>query len=86
MNSPMAFCPRCHRRTFVSPISGGFHKCTVCGLEFKESVVITLARAVLYAVLILAVLLLVGVGVLFAGCALSDAFGRRAEQLFSSTP
>ena len=82
MNGPMAFCPRCQKDVHFTD-EGGVRRCTVCGAEFQrsqppappangvESVVITLARAVLYTVLIFAVLLLVGLGVLFASCALS---------------
>ncbi|HXP59781.1 MAG TPA: hypothetical protein VN829_04770 [Dongiaceae bacterium] len=83
----MAFCPRCQKDVHFTE-DGGVRRCTVCGLEFERSqppapgpgsgvasVVITLARAVLYTVLIFAVLLLVGLGVLFASCALSPGFG-----------
>ena len=79
----MAFCPRCQKDVHFTD-DGGVRRCAVCGVEFQrsqppalhanrvESVVITLARAVLYTLLICAVLLLVGLGVLFASCAFSS--------------
>jgi hypothetical protein len=85
----MAFCPRCHLWKFISPTSGGLHKCTACGLEFKESVVITRARGVLYTLLIVAVLLLVGLGVAFAGCSLLGRLlggGGRMTDFFERPP
>jgi hypothetical protein len=79
----MAFCPRCQKDVYFTD-DGRLRRCTVCGLEFARhegpapepgsgvaSVVMTLARAVLYTVLIFAVVVLVGLGVLFASCALS---------------
>ena len=87
MNRPMAFCPRCHLWKSILPTSGGFHVCTVCGLEF-QSVVITLARAVLYTLLLVAVLLLVALAVAFAGCSSIGGLlgGGRMTDLFERPP
>jgi len=81
MNGPMAFCPRC-QKDVVFTNAGRFRKCSVCGFEFEasephapdpdrlEAVVMTVGHVLLRVFLILAILLLVGVAVLFASCSM----------------
>ena len=80
MNGPMAFCPRC-KKDVIFADAGGFRKCTVCGLQFAltepapepdwvESAVMTVGHVLLRVILIAGVVILVGVAVLFASCAL----------------
>jgi hypothetical protein len=76
----MAFCPRCKKD--VEFIDGGrFYKCTVCGFQFDLSqpvpepvplaaVVMTIGHVILRVVLIMGAVLVVGVAILFATCAL----------------
>ncbi len=86
MNGPMAFCPRCKKDVHFAQ-TGHSRRCTVCGFEFElseprapepdwvESTVMTVGHVLLRVFLIAAVLLLVGLGVLFASCAFSPGLG-----------
>jgi uncharacterized protein (DUF983 family) len=81
MNGSMAFCPRC-RKDVVFTDAGHFRKCTVCGFEFEVSaprapdpdrlgtIVMSVGHVLLRVFLIFGVILLVGIAVLFASCAL----------------
>lgn len=81
MNGPMAFCPRCKEDVLFID-TGHSRKCAVCGSEFElsephapepdrlESAVMTIGHVLLRVFLICGVILLVGLGVLFASCAL----------------
>ena len=85
MNGPMAFCPRCKKDVhFVD--TGSSRRCTVCGFEFElseprapesdwESAAMSVGHVLLRVFLIIGVLLLVGLAVLFASCALSPGIG-----------
>jgi uncharacterized protein (DUF983 family) len=81
MNGPLAFCPHCKKDVlFVD--AGHFRRCSVCGFEFEvtespslepdrlAAVVMTVGHVLLRVFLIIGVILLVGVAVLFASCAL----------------
>lgn len=81
MNGPMAFCPRCKKDVlFVD--AGSVRRCTICGLEFEsaeprasgpewvESAIMTVGHVLLRVFLILGVLVLLGLAVIFATCAL----------------
>ena len=83
MNDSLAFCPRCKKEVAFDD-AGGVRKCTVCGLEFVsaeppvlrtaraervESAVMTVGHVLLRVFLIIGVIVLVGVAVLFASCA-----------------
>jgi hypothetical protein len=78
----MAFCPGCRKDTlFVE--AGGMRKCSVCGLQFEVSepmppeppVVVSefmdVVKVLLRVVLIIGAIIVIGFGVLYAGCALS---------------
>jgi uncharacterized protein (DUF983 family) len=81
MNGPRAFCPGC-KRDVVFTDTGNRRKCTACGFEFElseprapdsewmESAVMTVGHVLFRVFLIMGVLLLVGVAVAFASCAL----------------
>jgi hypothetical protein len=81
MSETKAFCPRCRRETpFVE--AGGFRECAVCGVRYKQtgstpsdspsisSEVMSVLGVLFRVFLIMAAIVVVGVGVLFAGCAL----------------
>jgi len=86
MNGPMAFCPRCKKDVHFADV-GHSRRCSVCGFEFEvseprapemdriELAVMTIGHVLLRVFLILGVLLLVGLGVLFARCASQPGFG-----------
>ena len=76
----MAFCPRCQKDVLFIE-SGSSRRCTVCGLEFQPSApayqpdavttaVMTVGHVLVRVFLIFVVLLLVGLAILFASCAL----------------
>ena len=81
MNGPMAFCPRCQKDVLFTK-AGEYRKCTVCGFLFEanephapelerlEAAVMTVGHVLLRVFLMIAILLLVGVAVLFASCAM----------------
>lgn len=80
MIGPMAFCPRC-KKDVVFADAGRFRRCTVCGFEFEltppapepdrlESAMMTLAHVLLRMILIVGAVLLIGIAVLFATCAM----------------
>jgi uncharacterized protein (DUF983 family) len=80
MNGPMAFCPRC-KKDVIFADAGRFRSCTVCGFQFAlteptpepdwvESAVMTVGHVLLRVILIAGVVILVGVAVVFASCAL----------------
>lgn len=78
----MAFCPRCRKETvFVE--AGGLRTCSECGVQFALSEARTsrasdwagseamgFLQVLFRAVLVLIALIVIGIGVLFAGCAL----------------
>ena len=81
MNGPMAFCPRCKKDVlFVN--EGRFRKCTICGFQFQpteppvlepewlETAVVTVGHVILRVILIIGAVVLVGMAVLFATCAM----------------
>jgi hypothetical protein len=81
MNAPFAFCPSCRKQTvFVE--ADGFSKCTACGAQFEltearpagtassRSGVMSVFEVLFRVALILGAIVVVGLGVLFAGCAL----------------
>ena len=84
MSESVAFCPQCRRDTsFVA--AGGTRRCSLCGWQFQMSapralegandsspaaVTMGVLGVVLRVFLILVTIVIVGVGVLFAGCAL----------------
>jgi uncharacterized protein (DUF983 family) len=76
----MAFCPRC-KKDVIFADAGHFRRCTVCGFQFEltepaaerdslEAAVMTVGHVLLRVILIAGAVILVGVGVLFASCAL----------------
>jgi hypothetical protein len=80
MSGPIAFCPRCKKDTlFVE--SGGSSTCSVCGAHFAlsdgrlhdphsvGSEVMGVFQVLFRVALIIAGIVVVGLGVLFAGCA-----------------
>lgn len=80
MNGPMAFCPRCQKDVLFIE-AGSSRRCTICGLEFQPvppvyepdfvtTAVMTVGHVLLRVFLILVVVLLVGLAILFASCAL----------------
>ena len=81
MNGPRAFCPRC-KQDVIFLDAGRFRRCTVCGLEFEaseppapqpnrmESAVMTLGHVLARVFLIIGILILVGLAVMFATCAM----------------
>ena len=79
MNGPMAFCPRCKKDVLFAD-AGEIRKCTVCGFEFQltqppplphslEGTMMTIGHVILRVILIMAAVVVVGVAVLFASCA-----------------
>jgi uncharacterized protein (DUF983 family) len=77
----MAFCPRCKKDTvFVN--TGRSRRCTACGLEFEltdprgpesdwvGTTIMTIGHVLLRVVLIAGVIVVVGLAVLFASCAM----------------
>ncbi len=81
MNEPMAFCPQCKNDVAFVTV-GNSRKCPACGFRFKltdpppistpsaGSEMMSVFRVLLMVLLIMAGIAAVGVGVLFAGCAL----------------
>ena len=81
MNGPMAFCPHCKKDTLFAG-AGRLRSCTVCGFEYEvteppvmephwvETAVMTVGHVILRVILIIGVVVLVGVAVVFASCAL----------------
>ena len=81
MNQPLAICPQCKNEVaFVT--EGGFRKCPRCGFQFAVSAVppvleashgsevMSVVRVLLICLGVMGALIVVGVGVVFAGCAL----------------
>jgi uncharacterized protein (DUF983 family) len=80
MNATRAFCPHCKQDVVFAEV-GHFRKCPACGFQFElsepvpeptssvASEVMSAAHVILRVFLILGVVLLVGLGVLFATCA-----------------
>ena len=85
MSDSLAFCPRCRKETlFVE--AGAFRKCSVCGVQFAISPpsrpdmsvgleVMGVVQILFRVLLIMAAIVVVGIGVLFAGCALLASGG-----------
>jgi uncharacterized protein (DUF983 family) len=81
MSGPRAFCPRCQKDVLFAD-AGRFRRCTVCGFEFElteprppgddflGAAVMTVGHVLLRVILIAGIILLVGVAVLFASCAM----------------
>ena len=81
MNAPKAFCPKCKNEVLFNELDGTRRRCPVCGFRFDltpprfdssapPSEVGEILTAVGRFFLILAVLVVVAVAVVFAGCAL----------------
>ena len=81
MNQPLAICPQCKNEVaFVT--TGGFRKCPHCGFQFAVSAappvlepshssdVMSVVRVLLICLGVMGALVVVIVGVVFAGCAL----------------
>ena len=81
MNGPRAFCPRCKKDVVFVDV-GRFRRCTVCGFEFETSepheaepdrlasTMMTIGHVLARVFLIFGILVLVGLAVMFASCAL----------------
>jgi uncharacterized membrane protein len=81
MNGSMAFCPHCRKETVFTE-SGGVRQCTACGMQFElteariarqpsvGSEVMGLFQVLFRVLLIMVAIVVVGLAVLFAGCAL----------------
>lgn len=81
MNGPRAFCPRCAQDVLFID-AGRLRRCSVCGFEFEKAVppplepdfvssaVMTVGHVLLRVILIIGIVILVGVAVLFASCAM----------------
>ena len=81
MNTRMAFCPRCHKET-VFLEKGNVRQCSACGAYFEQmnrpfvdqssvgGEVMSFFQVLFRAVLIIIAIGVIGLGVLFAGCAL----------------
>ena len=81
MNEPKAFCPQCRNEVAFEPI-GRWRRCPVCGFQFQAAEpfaapapslwpeAMSVLGVMLRVALIMAAVVIVGIGVLFAGCAL----------------
>jgi len=77
-----AFCPGCKNDVVFESIDNGFRRCPVCGFQFElgrasppevhrtKSAVEDFFTVLLKVILVMAAIVVVGVAVLFAGCAL----------------
>jgi predicted amidophosphoribosyltransferase len=81
MNQPLAICPQCRKEVaFVT--TGAVRRCPQCGFQFEVSAappvlepspgseVMSVVRVLLICLGVMGALVVVAVGVVFAGCAL----------------
>jgi len=83
MNSPTAICPGCRNEVAFQTVDGALRRCPVCGFQYEvgpprtssespgDPGIGSLLGAVFKVLLIMVALVVVGIGVLFAGCALA---------------